>query len=66
MNMSGESSKYFIKGRKDIVTELLNIRYARSTPIPKQMLFNIINQTKATQRKCIPTGTKTNSILKGW
>jgi len=63
MNMSGNNSKYFIKGRKDIVSKLLDIRYRRSSPIPKDMLFSIINKVQSDQRGCIKTKT---SSLRGW
>jgi hypothetical protein len=66
MNMSGNNSKYFIRGRKDIVSELLDIRYRRSSPIPKDMLFSIIDKVQSDQRGCIKRKDTSNSLVKGW
>lgn len=65
MNMSGNNSQYFIKGRKDIVSDLLDIRYARSTPIPKEMLFSIIGKVKRDQSNCIKQN-RSNNNSRGW
>jgi len=66
LNMSGNNSKFFINGRKDIVHELLNIRYRRSSPIPKDMLFKMIDEVEADKNACIKRKKASKTLSRGW
>ena len=61
MNMKGNNAKFFIKGRKDMVSELLEVRYRRSSPIPKSYLFQVIDQVKIESKRCFKQNHQTTT-----